>query len=113
MSTTEIVASFTIVIVKGGTYRTTFTFTDENNAPIGFNSLQIDVTPNIGDAFSWTQTNGALTLQSTGVYLLLLQPATTEAYEWTSGTYHFNGTETASGDVTPCFSAGLVFASEC
>lgn len=109
----EIVASFTIVIVKGGTYRKTFTFTDENDAPIGFDSLQIDVTPNIGSEFSWTQANGKLTLQSTGVYLLLLTDTDTEAFDWTAGTYHFNGTETSSGDVNPCFMSGLVFANNC
>lgn len=109
----EIVASFTIVITKGGTYRKTFTFTDENDAPIGFDSLQIDVTPNIGSEFSWTQANGKLTLQSTGVYLLLLTDTDTEAFDWTAGTYHFNGVETSSGDVNPCFMSGLVFANNC
>ena len=109
----EIVASFTIVITKGGTYRKTFTFTDENDAPIVFSSLQIDVTPNIGDAFSWTQGNGAFTVQSPGVYLLELSDTDTEAFEWTAGTYHLNGVESVSGDVNPCFMSGLVYAHEC
>lgn len=109
----EIVASFDIVITKGGTYRKQFSFTDENGAPIGFDSLQIDVTPNIGSEFSWTEGNGKFTLQSVGVYLLLLSGTDTAAFEWTSGTYHFNGTETTSGDVNPCFGAGLVFATQC
>lgn len=113
MSTSEIVASFTIVIIKGGTYRKTFTFTDENDAPIVFSSLQIDVTPNIGSAFSWTQANGKFTVQSDGVYLLELSDSDTAAFTWTSGTYHLNGVESASGDVNPCFMTGLVFARDC
>lgn len=113
MPTSEIVASWTAVIVKGGTFRKTFTFTDENQAPIEFSNLQIDVTPNIGPAFSWTEGNGKFTLQSVGVYLLELSAADTAAFEWTSGTYRFNGTEATSGDVTPCFGAGLVFAKDC
>lgn len=109
----EIVASFTIVITKGGTYRKTFTFTDENDAPIVFSSLQIDVTPNIGSAFSWTQANGKFTVQSDGVYLLELSDADTEAFEWTSGTYHMAAVLATSGDVDPCYISGLVFANNC
>lgn len=109
----EIVASYTFVIVKGGTFRKTFTFTDENGAPIDFTSLQIDITPNIGSAFSWTQGNGLFTLQSSGVYLLELNAAYTAAIEATSGTYRFNGAESASGDVNPCFMEGLTFFKVC
>lgn len=109
----EIVASFDIVITKGGTYRKIFTFTDENGAPIEFDSLQIDVTPNIGAAFSWTQANGKFTLQSAGEYLLHLTDSDTAAFDWTSGNYHLNGVETTSGDVNPCFMPGLVFAKDC
>jgi hypothetical protein len=109
----EIVASYTFVIVKGGTYRKTFTFTDESGAPIEFTSLQIDITPNIGDAFSWTQGNGLFTLQSAGVYLLELSDTYTAAIEATSGTYRFNGVEAASGDVNPCFLEGLAFFKDC
>jgi hypothetical protein len=108
----EIVASWTGVIIKGGTFAKTFTFTDENGAPIVFNSLQIDVVPNIGPAFSWTQGNGKFTLQSAGVYLLRLEVSDTEAIEWTSATYHFNGEE-ADGDSNPCFLNGLLFAKDC
>ena len=113
MPTSEIVASFTIVITKGGTYRRTFTFTDENDTPIDFTSLQVDVTPNIGDPFSWTQANGKFTIQSTGVYLLELSNTDTEAFEWTAGTYHFDAVLATSGDVDPCYISGLVFANNC
>lgn len=109
----EIVASYTFVIVKGGTFRKTFTFTDEAGDPIEFDSLQIDITPNIGDAFSWTEGNGLFTLQSPGVYLLELSDTYTEAIEATSGTYRFNGVETTSGDVNPCFMEGLAFFKDC
>lgn len=108
----EIVASYTFVIVKGSTYRDIFTFTDENNAPVDFTSLQIDITPNIGSAFSWTQGNGLLTLQSAGVYLLELDEAYTAAIEATSGSYRFNAIE-ANGDVNPCFAEGLAFFKNC
>lgn len=109
----EIVASFDVVITKGGTYRAEFGWVDENGAPVTFDSLQIDVTPNTGSAFSWTQANGKLTLQSAGVYLLLLTDTDTAAFDWTSGSYHFNGVESTSGDVNPCFAPGLVFVKDC
>src|SRR5689334_6836396 len=113
MSTSEIVASYTFVIVKGATFRETFTFTTENGTPIEFSSLEIDITPTTGAPFSWTQGNGLFTLQSPGVYLLELSDTYTAAITASSGTYRFNGVETLSGDVNPCFLEGLAFFKDC
>jgi hypothetical protein len=109
----EIVASYTFVIVKGrGTFRVPWFFTDEAGTPTVLSSLQIDITPNIGAPFSWTQSNGLFTLQSPGEYLLELDDAYTAAIEATSGRYRFNAVE-ANGDVSPCFMEGLAFFKEC
>lgn len=108
----EIVASYTFVIVKGGTFRVPWFFTDEAGTPTELLNLQIDITPNIGAAFSWTQSNGLFTLQAVGSYLLELDAAYTAAIEANSGTYRFNAIE-ANGDVSPCFIEGLAFFKDC
>ncbi len=109
---TETVASFTIVIVKGGVYQKTFTLTDENGVAILLNSAQIDVTPNGDTAFSWTQANGKFTNSGIGIYDLALTVADTAAYTWESGTYVM-AVEDSDGDANPCLISGLIFAKEC
>ncbi len=106
------VASFTIVIVKGGVYQKTFAITDENGAPILLTSAQIDVTPNGAAPFSWTQANGKFTNSSTGVYDLALTAADTAAFAWESGTYHMSVVDDV-GDANPCLISGLIFARDC
>lgn len=109
---TEIVASFTIVIVKGGVYQKTFTITDENGVAILLNSAQIDVTPNGAAGFSWTAANGKLVNSGTGIYNLALTAVDTAAYLWTSGTYVM-AVEDSSGDANPCLISGKIFAKDC
>ncbi len=108
----EQVASFTIVIVKGGVYQKTFTITDENGAAIPLNSAQIDVTPNGDTPFSWTQANGKFTVVSDGVYDLALTASDTTALSWTAGSYSMNVVD-GDGDANPCLIKGLIFATEC
>jgi len=111
MSTQQI-ASWTPVIVKGGVFTKQFTFTDENGALITFLSAEIDVTPNGSPAIQWTQANGLFTNVSPGVYLLSLDEAYTTALGWTSGRYVLKVVED-SGDTNPCLIEGLIFAKDC
>lgn len=109
---TEVVASWTPVIVKGGVFQKTFTFTDENDNPVSFLSAEIVVTPNGAAEFSWTQANGKFTNTGTGEYYLNLSAADTTAYTWTSGTYRLSIVE-LSGNANPCLIEGLIFAKDC
>ncbi len=108
----ETVASFTIVIIKGGVYQKTFAITDEGGTPIPLNSAQIDVEPNGATNFSWTQANGKFTLVSPGVYDLNLTASDTTAFTWESGTYRMV-VEDADGDANPCLIEGNIFAKNC
>lgn len=108
----ETVASFTIVIIKGGVYQKTFAITDDNGTPIPLNSAQINVTPNGATPFSWTQANGKFTNVSAGVYDLALTAADTTALTWESGTYHMAVVD-GDGDANPCLTSGLIFARDC
>lgn len=110
---TEIVSSFTVVIVKGGVYQKTFTITDEDGNAVTLTSAQIDVYPNGAAAdFSWTQANGKFTNAGTGEYDLALTAADTTAFTWESGRYRMNIVD-GDGDENPCFLEGLIFAKEC
>lgn len=109
---TEIVSSFTIVIVKGGVYQKTFELRDEDGIAILLNSAQIDVSPNGAADFSWTQANGKFTNSAIGVYDLALTAADTAAFTWESGTYHMS-VEDSDGDANPCLISGLIFARNC
>lgn len=108
----EIVASWTPVIVKGGVYQKTFELTDDSGAPLTLISAQIDVTPNGAAAFSWTQANGKFTNVSPGVYNLALTAVDTAAFTWTSGRYKLAVVDSA-GDANPCLIEGIIFAKAC
>lgn len=108
----ESVASFTIVIIKGGVYQKTFALTNDAGTPITLTSAQINVTPNGATPFSWTQANGKFTNSSPGVYDLALTAADTAAFTWESGTYHMAVVDN-DGDANPCLISGLIFARDC
>ena len=112
MSTSQVVAAWTPIIIRGNVYEKTVTWEDENGTPINFIDQQIDVIPNGAASFSWTQGNGKYTLQSTGVYLLRLDPADTTALTWSSGKYRISGIE-GDGDTAECFLEGLIFCKDC
>ena len=102
--------SWTATIVKGVLFRKIFRIDDRpTGAAVEFSNLQIDVQPNVGNPFSWTQDNGKLTRQSDGGYLLELSSEDTAAFKWTSAAYAFNGTE-VNGDRNPRFLTGLLLA---
>lgn len=106
------VASFTMVIIRGGVYQKTFAITDDNGAPILLTSAQIDVEPNGAASFSWTQANGKFTNSSTGVYDLNLTATDTTALTWDSGTYKMAVVD-GDGDANPCLIEGLIFVKDC
>lgn len=113
MASTESVASFTIVLVRGGVYLKTFTITDDAGAAITLDSAQIDVTPNGDTSFSWTQANGKFTNSSPGVYDLALTAADTASYTgWTAGTYVMSVVDD-DGDANPCLISGNIFSKDC
>ncbi len=109
---TQIVAAWTPVIVKGGVYVKEIAITDENGAPVVLLSAEIDVTPNGSAAIQWTQGNGLFTNVSDGVYLLSLDEAYTTALDWASGRYRLSVVDD-SGDANPCLIEGLIFAKNC
>lgn len=106
------VASFTMVIIRGGVYQKTFAITDDAGLPILLNSAQINVTPNGATPFSWTQANGKFTNSATGVYDLNLTAADTTALTWDSGTYQMAVVD-SDGDPNPCLISGLIFVKDC
>lgn len=102
--------SWTATIVKGRPFRKVFYINDKpSGVAVAFANLQIDVQPNIGAAFSWTQANGKLKRQDDGSYLLELSSEDTAALAWSSAAYAFNGTE-VNGDQNPRFLTGLLLA---
>ena len=109
----QVVSSWTPVIIKGGVYQKTISITDENGDPVpALVSAQIDVTP-VGDTpFSWTQANGKFTNVSAGVYSLDLTAVDTAAFAWTVGKYVLNIVDNA-GDANPCLIEGKIWAKDC
>jgi len=112
LSTTEIVASWTIVIIRNGVYSRTITFTDQDGNPETLTSAEIVVTPNGAAEFSWTQGNGKLVNTGPGAYFLTLDEIDTASYLWPAGHYRIEIVD-LSGNVTPCITEGLVFARDC
>jgi hypothetical protein len=103
--------SWTGKIVKGVPFQRIFRIQDQpTGAPVQFSNLQIDVVPDAGTQFSWTQENGKLTRQDDGGYLLSLSGEDTAAFGWSSAAYFFNGTELLSGDKSPRFLTGVLLA---
>ncbi len=109
---TQTVSSWTPVIIKGGVFQKTFTFTDEDGNPIAYTDFEIIITPNVGSPFTWNVANGQISFVSTGVYSLFVTDTETTAYTWSSGRYRFSVTDPDSNPV-PCLTEGIAFAKDC
>jgi hypothetical protein len=112
MSTSEIVAAWTPVIVRGAVFQKTFKITDEAGTPVPFTTAEIIITPKGDTPLSWTQGNGKFTLTSPGVYYLSLDEADTMGYAWSSGVYRLSVVD-GSGDSNPCLIEGRIFVKDC
>lgn len=108
----EQIASFTIVITRGGAYINQWAFLDENGSPTPLLDAKIIVEPRTGSSEEWNAANGRFTNVSPGVYLLSLNEAYTTAIAWDAGNYHVYVVED-SGITVPCITAGLLFAENC
>ena len=109
---TQTISSWSPIIIKGGVFAKTFTFTDEDGTPIPYTDFAIIVTPNGASPFTWNIANGQVTFVSTGIYTLNVNEVETAAYTWTSGRYRLSVTD-GSGDPVPCLIEGLIFAKDC
>lgn len=107
----QVVASYTPVIIKGAIFTPIFTFTDGDGAPSVISSASFDVAPNGAASFSWTQGNGKFLNTDVGVFQLALDEADTAALTWTAGRYRISVVE--GGETNPCIIEGLIFAKEC
>ena len=109
------IASFTIVLVKGGIYVNQWSFTDDTGNPIPILDASIVVEPTeptAGATETWDTSNGRFTQISSGVWLLDLDVTYINSVTWTAGKYHVAVVE-PSGFPDPCITGGLVFATEC
>lgn len=109
---TQIVASWSLVIVKGMTFTKRFAFTDEDGTPIPYTDFEIVVTPTVGSPFTWSVGSGNVTFISTGIYSVLVDDTDTAAYTWSSGRYRLSVVD-GSGNPIPCLIEGLAFAKDC
>lgn len=109
---TQLIASWTPTVIKGGVFQKTFTFTDEDGNPIAYTDFEIVITPNGASPFTWNVANGQIAFVSTGIYTLFVDQTETAAYSWTSGRYRLSVTD-ASGNPIPCLTEGLIFSRDC
>lgn len=106
------IASFTIIVIKGGVYQKTFTFTDADGNAIDYTDFEIIVTPNGASPFTWSVGNGQVSIVSTGIFTLFVDQTETAAYTWENGRYRLSVTD-ASGNPVPCLIEGNIFARDC
>lgn len=118
MATVEIdgateIASYTIVIIRGGVFQVPISFFDEAGDPENTLSASIIITPNGGfPEEQWTQANGLFPQVATGEYTTNLSEADTAAIAWDSGRYRIEIVD-GSGFTVPCITEGLAFAKDC
>jgi hypothetical protein len=106
------IAQWTPVIIKGGVFQKTFTFTDEDGVAIDYTDFEIVVTPNGASPFTWNVANGQVSAGGTGIYTLFVDQTETAAYAWENGRYRLSVTDPDSNPV-PCLIEGLAFARDC
>jgi len=106
------IASFTVVITRGGIYQPTITFTDADGVVIPVLSAEFIGEPNGASAFTWNTGNNLFVEASPGVWRFNLDEAATTALTWDAGHYHVSVVDT-SGFTIPCIISGLMFAKDC
>lgn len=108
----EYIASFTVVITRGGIYTPSLSFTDANGDLIPILSAEFIGEPDGEAEFTWNTGNSLFIEVSPGIWRFNLVEADTSALAWDTGHYHVSVVDT-SGFTIPCIISGLMFANDC
>lgn len=106
------IASWTIVVIRGGPFQIPVSFLDADGAPVPLLSASIIITWQDSSTTTWSQANGLFPNLAPGEYTTDLDEADTDALTQSAGRYRIeivNG----SGFTIPCITEGLAFVRDC